>query len=75
MRERQRIPDTELAYYENTIAAALAIVAQVKALAYLTDDPDALTAALEILRDAQTIRTTTIDRMNTRKAQAISSKG
>ena len=64
---RRRIPDRDLEFYENVIAAAVAIVQSVKALAYWLDDPDTLAIALRILKDAQEIRKTTIQRKNNAK--------
>lgn len=66
---RSRIPDNELAYYENVIAASVGIIGNVKQAAYLVDDPDTLKVLLSILTDAQLIRRASIDRMHGRKKQ------
>lgn len=60
---RSRIPDNELAYFENIIAASLSIIGKIKQAAYLVDAPDTLNVLLQILSDAQYIRQSTIDRM------------
>ena len=62
-----KISNTQLAYYENTIAASLSIIQELKALIYYVDDPDQLRMMAGIMADAQYIRRTTIDRMHSEK--------
>ena len=56
MTQRARIGNGDLAFYENNIAAALSIVQRMKALTYWMNDPEELTLAVEIIRDAHSIR-------------------
>lgn len=63
-----RIPNHELEYYENVIAASAGIAQECRRLAYLVgDDPDVLEPVLRILQRSQRIRKSTIGRMNGRK--------
>lgn len=67
---RARIPDTELAYYENTIASALSIIRLTKGALYWTDDPDQIRILSLVIAEAQELRKTTIDRMHQQKQGA-----
>lgn len=51
-----RLPNSELEFLENNIAASLTIVSRCKALAYEIDDPETLELVLSILKSAQFIR-------------------
>lgn len=68
--KRKRITNAELAFLENTIAAAIGITQRAKALAYWIDDPDALEIILDILKQANTIRKTTIEWKHDRKQES-----
>ena len=65
-----RISNTQLEYYENTIASALSIIQELKALIYYVDDPDQLRMMANIMADAQDIRRLAIHRMNSEKGKA-----
>ena len=65
-----RISNTQLEYYENTIASALSIIQELKALIYYVDDPDQLRMMANIMADAQDIRRLAIHRMNSEKGKS-----
>jgi hypothetical protein len=67
MSKPARLPNTELEFIENNIAAALSIVGKCKALAYEIDDPESLELVLSILKKAQFIRRANINWCESRK--------
>ena len=62
-----RLPDGELANYEDTVAIALRIQHSVKRAVYLTDEPDVLAELVRIAEDAARIRRITIAEVARRK--------
>lgn len=51
-----RLPDRDLAYFENTIAVTLRMQQRVKRLVYEIDDPEILADLVGLARDAAQIR-------------------
>ena len=64
---RNRIPDSELALYENLIAFALASIFDTQKIAVLSDDPDVVELAVKLNQEAHEQRKLVIDWMERRK--------
>ena len=62
-----RIPDSELAYYENTVAKTLRIQGAIKRLIYQIDDPDVLADLVIIAEASARIRKETLQAKESRR--------
>ena len=74
--KRRRIPNNELEFLEDSIACAVGIIRDLKALLFWIEDPDGIQIVGDILEKAQWLRQSHIELMNKRKAsrQEIVSK-
>lgn len=64
-----RLPDNELANYEDAVAVTLRIQARIRRVVYLVDDPDALADLVGIAEDAARIRQITLAELERRKGK------
>jgi hypothetical protein len=64
---RRRIPNSELEFLEDSIACAVGIIRDSKALLFWLEDPDAIRILALIMERAQWLRQSHIELMNKRK--------
>lgn len=62
-----RLPDKDLAFFENTIAVTLRMQGRVRRLVYLIDDPEILADLVGLAEDAARIRRNTIAERDRRR--------
>ena len=66
-----RLKNSEIEYYENTLANVRGIVESVKRLTYTTNDPDILADLLRITENAAAIKERTIADRRQRESELI----
>jgi hypothetical protein len=69
-KQRRRISNEELGFYEDNIARALGIIQTGKILKHWIDDEEGLEMLLSMVENAERIRAAHIERMNRRKGEA-----